>query len=103
MFFVIRKFGDSQTSPACPSDKGNYKVKTSKEHWLIRLLVAGLLSRMKGFESRPVHVRFVGDKSASCGFRPTTSVLHLSVSLHQCSMLIPSLILTLSEGQTGEV
>ena len=60
MLFYIRKFGDSQASPTCPSDKGNNKMKTCKEHWWVLLLVAGLLPRMNGFESRPVHMRFVG-------------------------------------------
>jgi hypothetical protein len=64
MPFYVRKFGESQTSPACPSDNGNNKMKASKEHWWIRQLVAGLLPRMNGFESRPVLVRFVGDKRA---------------------------------------
>jgi len=51
MLFYIRKFGDSQALPACPSDKSNNKMKTSKEHWWILLLVAGLLPQMNGFQS----------------------------------------------------
>ena len=46
-----QKIWRSQASPACPSDKGNNKMKTSKEHWWILLLVAGLLPRINGFES----------------------------------------------------
>jgi len=67
--------------------------------WL-RGLVAGLLPREPGFNARPVNVRLVVDKVALIKSFLQMLKISLSVSLHQCSILIHSSIWDVTSTQS---
>ena len=68
--------------------------------WL-KWLVAGLSPRRFRFDPRPVHMRFVG-KVALDRFFSEYFGFTLSVSFHQCSILIFIYTFLLPEGQMDE-
>jgi hypothetical protein len=68
-----------------------------------RVLVAGLLPPTPGFDPRSVHVRFVVDKGAlGQVFLQVLWISLVSISPHQCAILISIYMLLLPKGQTGE-